>query len=141
MTSTPYQTVDQLGKPGVYIFGPISIPLANIAAGHIVAGVKPGHNGKILGIGAFPTTVATTASKAATLTPTISGTAVSAPAVTLTSANMGTLGAAATETDATVTAAPTFTSTDTIGIDASAVTTFVEGTGAIYMIIQDTDNT
>lgn len=142
MSATPYQTSAFIPQRGVYQFS-MSIPLANIASGNILAGVKLGHNGRILGIGAFPTTVATTASKAATLTPTINGTAAAAPSIGLTTSNMGTLGANATIASASDTQAAlnTFGPTDSIGIAASAVTAFVEGTATIYLLVQNTDNT
>ncbi len=80
---------------------------------------------------------ATTAAKAATLTPDISGTPVTGGVMALTSANQNTIGGTVAGT--AVTAANTGTAGQTLGVTASAVTAFVEGDGWVEFTIQRND--
>lgn len=138
MSSTPYQTTDTLPKPGVYWVS-LSYLLATLANGDILTAFTPGHNFRVIGIKAAVTAAATTAAKAATITPKIGSTAVPGVTLSLTSANMTPLGAvvegSATTTDLLG------TPTDSITLTASAVTAFVEGSAAILIGIQNIDNT
>lgn len=91
----------------------------------------PGVAGRIKSVQFMVTTAVTTGAKAATLTPKIATVACTGGVVSLTSANCTPIGA---EVDGTaITGANTFTSSQQISIDVSAVTTFVEGAGVIYV--------
>lgn len=136
MSSTPYQTTDTLGTPGVYTKD-FSFLLASISAADMVTAYTPGHPFRILGINATVTAPATTAAKAATVTAYIGSTAVTGASLALTSANMTPLGkvnsAAATVSNSTLTGS----STDTISLTASSVTAFAEGSATFSVVIQN----
>lgn len=110
------------------------IPLAKLANGDIVTTFTPGFSGTIVGFGAIVSDPATTGSKAATLNLEIGTTNLTGGSLALTSANMTPLGAVVAAT--AITAANTFTATDTISIEASSVTAFVEGEINLYVVIQ-----
>lgn len=77
---------------------------------------------------------ATTAAKAATLTGNIAGSNVTGGAVGLTSANATPRGAAIA--GSAITAANTFTAGQAVGVKASSVTAFVEGSGIIELVVE-----
>lgn len=114
-----------------------SMNLADITAADLITNYIPGYNGKILATHAFATKPATTAAKAATLTPKVNATPVTGGALALTSANMTPAGAKVDS--AAITALNTFLPTDTIGITAASVTAFVEGSVTIIIDLQNTD--
>jgi len=117
------------GVPVVYA---LPITLANITgAGDVLTTLTPGFAGKIVSLDFAVTTAVTTASKAATLNAEIGTTNLTGGTVALTSANCTPLGAVVA--GAAITAANSFTSTDTISIEASSVTAFAEGAGVLYI--------
>jgi hypothetical protein len=113
----------------------IPITLANITtAGDVVTAFTPGFNGKIASMQFIVTTAVTTGSKAATLNAEIGTTNVTGGEVALTSANCTPLGAVVA--GAAITGNNTFSSTDTISIEASSVTAFAEGAGVLVIVLQ-----
>lgn len=135
-TSTPYNTVDTLRNPGTELFS-FGFNLASISAATIASYVIP-FNFKVISITAIPTTVPTTASKAATVTVQIGSTAVTGASVAMTTANMGTLG---TNVAGTATANNVGASGSTLNLVGSGVTAFVEGAATIVVQLQNTDAT
>jgi len=121
---------DPLGGAGTkntYFF---TFDLADLAAVDVVAKFQPGYPGKIVKFQATVLKPATTAAKAATLTPQINAALgadvpVTGGGLTLTSANMTPIGA--TVQSAAITGANSFTAADGISILGSAITAFVEG--------------
>jgi hypothetical protein len=138
MASTPYQTSNTIRTPGIYTIN-LGYALADIAAADLLTDYIPGHNFKILGINAIVTKAATTAAKAATVTPKIGTTAIPNSALALTSANMTPLGKVVA--GLVPVTGNTGGPTDKISLTGSAVTAFVEGTATITVTIQNTDNT
>lgn len=109
---------------------PFVFDLADIAAGDIVSKFTPGFGGRIKSFQAVVLKAATTAAKAATITPQINpaggaDVAVTGGALALTSANMTPGGAVVAA--AAITGANTFGAGDSISLKASSVTAFVEG--------------
>jgi hypothetical protein len=113
------------------------VNLADILAADLVTTWTPGYKFKILSVDFVVTKAATTGSKAATLTPKISGVAVTGGVLALTSGNCTPQGVVVAGT--TVTAANTGSAAATISITGSAVTAFVEGNGTIEIRIQNMD--
>lgn len=121
--------------------GQVTIPfatnLADITATTLINAYTPGYAFKILAIAFIVNKAATTAAKAATITPSIGVTAVTGGVLALTSANMtpqGTVLAASA-----ITALNVGTAASTITLTASAVTAFVEGDGWIVIQLQNMD--
>jgi len=121
-------TITHTGRgPGVWSFPVTLSALANSQSYKFTPGVA----GRIKSVQFMVTTAVTTGSKAATLTAKIATVACTGGVISLTSANCTPIGA---EVDGTaVTAGNTFGATDQISIDVSAVTTFVEGAGVVYV--------
>lgn len=121
--------------------GVVTVPLyvnnADLAAADLLTTYTPGYAFKILGVAYGVEKAVTTGSKLATLTPKISGVAVTGGVLSLTSAALTPQGAVVAAT--AVTAANTGAATDTISITGSAVTAFVEGGGWIFLKIQNMD--
>jgi hypothetical protein len=117
----------------------ILIPIAAFSglANSQVIKVLPGYRFKLLSTGIRPVVPVTTASKLATLTPQISGSAVTGGVISATSAGLGTTGTIQSGT--AVTAANTGAATDTLEFAVSAVTAFVEGNGFIEASVQNLD--
>jgi hypothetical protein len=107
--------------------------LADIAAGDILVAYVPGFAGKILKTSAVVSKPATTGGKAATITPKITGVAVTGGVLSLTSANMTPIGAVVNGT--AITGANSFGAADSITLTASAVTAFVEGEIDILIVV------
>ena len=139
MASTPYQTVDPVRRPGVYAV-PFLFQNSAITAADILVDFVPGHNFKLVGTSATASTVASTASKAATITPKVDGTLVNGGVLTLTTAALATLGAQVTGSAIADQNMPIGTPTSKIRLTASSVTTFVEGATMIYLFIQNLDS-
>jgi hypothetical protein len=112
------------GIKGQWIF---YINLATLADGDVVTTLTPGFAGKITSLDFFTHIPVTTAAKASTLNAEIGTTNLTGGTVALTSANCTPRGAKVA--GAAVTGANTFTATDNFSIEASATTTFVEGSG------------
>jgi hypothetical protein len=112
--------------------------LADLAAVDVVAKFQPGFPGKIVKFQATVLKPATTAAKAATITPQINtalgaDTPVTGGGLALTSANMTPIGA--TVQSAAITGANTFTAADGISLLGSAITAFVEGRVALELTL------
>lgn len=99
--------------------------LADIANGDLMTGFTPGYAGKIVKLSAIVTKAASTASKLATLNLEIGTTDLTGGSLALTTVACNTLGAIVNAS--AITAANTFTATDTISLEAASVTAFVEG--------------
>jgi len=138
-TSTPYQIVDPVRRPGVYAV-PFLFQNSAIAAGDILVDFVPGHNFKLVGTSATASTVASTASKAATITPKVDGNTVVGGVLALTTAALATLGAQVAGSAIADQNMPIGTPTSKIRLTASSVTTFVEGATMIYLFIQNLDS-
>jgi hypothetical protein len=122
---------------GVYTLA-IPIKLAAITgAGDVLTTYTPAHKFKVLRTAFAVTSPATTADKAATLNVEIGTTNVTGGEIALTSANSTPLGAVVA--GASVTAANTGTSADTISIEAASVAAFAEGEGVLLLMIQNMD--
>jgi hypothetical protein len=112
----------------------LPITLANVANGDVLTTWTPGFAGKIVSLNFAVTTAVTTAAKAATLNAEIGTTDLTGGTVALTSANCTPLGVIVA--GAAITAANTFTATDTVSIEASSVTAFSEGAGILIITVR-----
>jgi hypothetical protein len=122
-----------VGKTTIALY----ITLANLTNADVITAYTPGYAFKLLKVSFGVQVAATTALKLATITPYISGVAVTGGILSLTSANCtpkGTIVAGSA-----ITALNTGDDAATITLTASAVTAFVEGTGWILIEIQNTD--
>lgn len=106
---------------------PVFINLAELADGDIVTTLTPGFAGVIDSVDFFTGKAVTTAAKASSLNLEIGTTNLTGGVVALTSANCTPKGVKVAGT--AVTAANSFSATDTISIEAASTTTFVEGNG------------
>jgi hypothetical protein len=116
----------------------IYLGLNDVAAnGDIITNLLPGFNGKILALDWIADKPVTTGAKLATFTPKINAVNVTGGAAAITSANSTPQGVKVA--GSAVTALNTFLPTDTIGIVASGVTQFTEGTGWLVLKLQNMD--
>ena len=113
-----------------------SVALAGITAADVITAFTPGFAGTITKFFIVATTAVVTGSKAATLNIEIGTTNTTGGTIAMTSAGLDTLGKVM-ESSA-FTAANTFTSTDTLSVEAASVTAFSDG--VVTMIIQGTCN-
>jgi predicted RecA/RadA family phage recombinase len=115
------------------IYGTLTFPITNakIADGDILVTYTPGFAGTIEKWAYVTHDPVPTGSKASTLNLEIGTVDVTGGALALTSATMTPIGKVIAA--AAITAANVFTSTSTISVDASATTTFIEGTGSIVI--------
>jgi hypothetical protein len=121
------------GRRRAHVFN-LPITLANITgAGDVLTDFTPGFSGRIVKTQFSVSTRATTASKAVTLNLEIGTADLTGGTIALTTANCGTLGAVVAGT--AVTAANTFSATDTISVEASSVTAFAEGAGTLHVTV------
>jgi hypothetical protein len=139
-------TVNQLFKTGGAAANPawanargqeiLSIPikLAKVANGDVFTNFVPGFAGTIKKVSFAVFDPVVTASKAATLNLEINTTDMTGGAVALTSANCAVNGAVINCT--AVTAGNVFGATDSISIEASGVTAFVEGEGVVLIVME-----
>lgn len=110
----------------------VPIKLSKITgAGDVLSALTPGYAGRIKSVEFFVTDPVTTAAKLASLNLEIGATDLTGGVVALTSANCTPLGARVA--GSAVTAANVFTASDTISVEASAVTAFVEGEGVLMI--------
>lgn len=114
----------------------VRFDLSNIAAANFVT-FFPGHAFKIISTSSAVLFAATTAAKAATLTPSISGTPVTGGVQSLTSANMTPIGNVVAGT--AVSGNNIGTSAQSITVAGSTITAFVEGTVIYSILIQNMD--
>lgn len=98
---------------------------AKFANGDMVTTYTPGYAGRVKKISVVVTDPVTTAAKLTTLNLEIGTTDLTGGAVALTSANQTPIGAVVAGT--AITAGNTFSAIDTISLEASATTTFIEG--------------
>lgn len=136
--NTKFETVSNSSTTATGV-SHITIPITNakIADGDLVTTFTPGYAFKILAFDYITGDPVTTASKASTINLEIGTTNVTGGVISLTSAGMTPLGAVVAGT--AITANNTGTATDTISIEASSTTTFVEGDGMFVIRIQNTD--
>lgn len=122
------------GIASAYSVMSLPVNLASVANGDVLTTYTPGFAGQIVKASFAVTVPATTAAKTTTLTPKINATSTTGGVLVLTSANCTPLGKV---TDATaITAANAFVSTDTISVVASSTTAFVEGAGALLLVLK-----
>lgn len=134
---TPAQ-IPVMSPGGVYNMSLMgNMLLAGISAADLVTSFSPGHRFKIVSVVAVSVVAPTTAAKLATITPYISGTAVTGGVLSLTTAALATKGTVLAAS--TVTANNEGSATDTITLTGSAVTAFVEGSANIILRIQNLD--
>lgn len=127
--STPVQTA----QPTTYTLLSFPMVLANIANGDMVTSFTPGFAGRIVSTQFVTDVVASTASKLATLNLEIGTTDLTGGTVALTTVGCNTKGKIVA--GAAITAGNTFTASDTISVEASSVTAFVEGSGSLQIVI------
>lgn len=108
--------------------------LADVANGNIVTGFAPGFRGTIKKLTATVLKAVTTAAKLATINPEIDAVDCTGGVLALTSANMTPIGAHVASS--AVTALGTFGPTSVIDLEASAVTTFIEGRALIAIHVE-----
>jgi len=121
------------GKQHVYF----PVVLAGLAGtAKVVDNYLFGFNGRILAVDFLATVPASTAAKAATITPSLDGTNLTGGVLALTTANC-TAGALVSGT--AVTAGYTFTPTSQFDLTLSSVTAFVEGSGVIDVTVINDD--
>ncbi len=114
-----------------FTFG-IELPL--LADGDVITDWTPGFAGTIVSVAFRVIEPVTTAAKAATLNLEIDGVDVTGGVLALTSANM--TPASAVVNGTAITALNTFAADSTITVEASAVTTFIEGSGEIIITVR-----
>lgn len=133
---TPAEAAGRSGLAGIY-FVPFYIPLATVTAADVVTSFTPGHRFRVVSTAAHVNTVVTTGGDGATLNLEIGTTNLTGGEVVLTSANCTPLGARVA--GAAITAANVGSATDTLSVEASAVTSFAEGAVTLYVGIQNLD--
>lgn len=112
----------------------IPVNLASITTTQdVVTTYTPGFAGRILKNDFLVNVPVTTAAKLATLNAEIGTTNVTGGTIALTSANCTPMGAVVA--GAAITAANSFTATDTISYEAASVTAFAEGSGSIVIVL------
>lgn len=131
----PYIKASYFSSGSPSVVETIPLQLADIAAG--VFAKKIPYNFTLLSTAFRVLKAATTAAKAATLTPIIAATPVTGGVLALTSANMTPINNVVAGT--AVTAGATGNAGDALGVTASAVTAFVEGDGVIEFTVRNDD--
>lgn len=121
---------------GKVIF-PLFIDLPTMSDADQLTTLTPGFKGKILSFDFFTHTAVTTGSKASTLNLEIGTTNVTGGVISLASATATPIGAKIA--GSAVTATNTFSSSDTISIEATSTTTFIEGSGWLIITLQNMD--
>ena len=117
---------------------PLQTLMASIATGDLLTAFVPGFNFVIRKVWAIINAAVTTGSKAATLTPSISGVNCVGGVLTLSGTYAMGKYAAGTAMD-TSDPKNQGSNTDSISLTASSVTTFVEGSGTIFIELQNLD--
>lgn len=122
------------GGSGGYPVGELVYPVtfADLANGNFLTLPPMKFAGRIRSAYVAVEKAVTSAAKLATLTPKIGGVAVTGAALALTSANLTPQGASVS---ADASALNTFNVSDVITVDASAVTTFIEGSGSLHLVL------
>lgn len=141
MTSTPYTTTAKTSQAGVY---PLSFhtALASLADAAFLTDYIIPHAYKVIDIKSIPTTAATTAGKACTLTVKIDGTAVPGAALAMTSANQTPKGkvTVATATDQKPNGLNYGAAGSKLTITGSGTTPFIEGSSQIIVTLQNLED-
>lgn len=122
-----------LGNAASYAEICIPVELATIANGDIVTTITMPYDGEIVQTEFITTVAASTASKASTLNLEIGTTNVTGGELSLTTVGCNTLGKVTA--GASVTATNVFAATDTISVEASSTTTFIEGAGLLRITV------
>jgi len=117
---TPAEYQARIAAAGYFTF---SFLAATLADGDLVTTWTPGFAGRIVDIDAVCTAAVTTGAKASTLNLEIGTTNVTGGTVAL----AGTYSLGEVQAGAAITAANHFTASDTISLEASSTTTFIEG--------------
>ena len=107
------------------------VDMTDIANGDLLTAWVPGCNGRLLGLDMYMNKPVTTALKLATVSMRINAVTVTGGVLSLTSALCTPKGVRVAGSP--VTAGFTFGPTDTIGLVASAVTAFIEGSGKLVI--------
>ena len=110
-----------------YSYGTLCIPivLATVADGDIVTALPLDFVGELVSVNAFATVVASTADKLSTLNLEIDAVNVTGGTVALTTAGLDTLGKVVA--GAAITGNNAFTAAQTLSVEASSTTAFIEG--------------
>lgn len=112
----------------------IPVKLSKVADGDILSGYVPGFAGSIAKLSAVVTDPVTTADKGTTINLEIGTTDLTGGVLTLTSANLATLGAVVNAT--AITANNAFTDSGAISIEAASTTAFVEGEIVLLIVLK-----
>jgi hypothetical protein len=132
------QSLYQGGSTSAQTTLEIPVTLANLANAQVYQVDAP-FDGKLISANFRVITAVTTAAKAATLTAQANAVSVTGGVIALTSANCTPIGAQVA--GSAITAGNTFTVGQTVGVVVSSVTTFVEGSGIIELVVQNNDET
>lgn len=138
MAATPNSVSNYAGNNGYVAFS-FTYALAALSATDILKDFVVPFPFKLVDIRVVPTTVATTGSKAATLTAKIDGTAVTGASVALTSTNMGTIGVYQTGTATDVLSGGNniaYSPGSKITVTGSSVTAFIEGQATMTITLK-----
>ena len=108
-----------------------AVTLASIADGDVITTYTPGFAGRIIDWDFVTDVPVTTADKASTLNLEVGTTDVTGGTISLTSAACTPQGAIISGT--AITAGGAFGASDTISVEASSTTTFIEGTGTLIL--------
>lgn len=121
------------GLSATYSIMAIPIVLSKVADGDVVTNYIPGFAGVIQKSSFIVTDPVTSSGKATTLNLEIGTTNVTGGAIALTSANSTPLGKVIDGT--AITANNAFADTDTISVEASSTTPFIEGQGVLVLVL------
>ena len=113
------------------------IDLPTLADGDVVTTFTPGYAGQVDTVDFFTHAAVTTAAKASTINLEIGTTNLAGGVISLTSAACTPAGAKVAGT--AVTAANTFSASDTISLEAASTTTFIEGSGWVVLGVTNLD--
>lgn len=119
--------------PEEEVFLSFPITLSSLADADIVTTFTPGFHGRVKALSFVTNVVASTASKLSTLNLEIGTTNLTGGAIALTTASCDTMGEITAS--AAITAAAAFTDTDTISVEASSTTSFIEGDGSLLITL------
>lgn len=109
---------------------------AGISGADVITSFPAPFDGEVIGINVIVSAAVTTGSKAATLTAYINGVAVAGTALATTSANMTPMGKVLSSTATAGSRTNMFAAGDSLSVTASGVTTYIEGSCSIMLIIR-----
>ncbi len=122
------------GQSANYSILSLPIVLSKVTDADVLTEITPGFAGSIEKVWFAVTDPATTAAKLTTLNLEIGSTNLTGGAIALTSANCTPLGNVIA--GSTITAANVFTDSDTISVEATSTTAFVEGQGVLHIVLK-----